>query len=170
MKTPFTENKIDLTLLIIRITLGIVIFPHGAQKLMGWFGGFGFEGTMNYFTETVGLPYVIGLLVILGESFGALALILGLFGRFMGLSLFIIMLGALYFDHAQNGFFMNWFGNRGGGEGYEFDLLTFGLSLAIVINGSGAFSADRYLFRRQSSPAPGITSFVKGCYPSTERL
>ena len=159
MKSLFTQHKTDLTLLIIRISLGVVIFPHGAQKLLGWFGGFGFEGTMHYFTETVGVPYVIGLLVILGESLGALALILGLFGRFMSAGMFIIMLGAMYFDHAQNGFFMNWFGNRPGGEGFEFDLLTFGLSLAIVINGSGAFSLDRYLFKSQPVPSPGMTSF-----------
>ena len=148
MKTLFREQKTDITLLIIRITLGIVIFAHGAQKLFGWFGGYGYEGTTHYFTDTVGLPYVVGLLVILGESLGALALILGLFGRFMSVGIFIIMLGALYFDHAQYGFYMNWFGNQGG-EGYEFDILTFGLSLAVIINGSGAFSLDRYIFSRR---------------------
>jgi putative oxidoreductase len=146
----FTKNKMDITLLIIRVTLGCVIFAHGAQKLFGWFGGFGFEGTMGYFTGTVGLPYIVGLPVIFGESLGAIALMLGLFGRFMSFSIFIIMFGALYFDHAQNGFYMNWFGNRAGGEGYEFDLLTFGLSLSIMINGSGAFSLDRLIFRKTS--------------------
>jgi putative oxidoreductase len=152
MKT-LSEKNIDLSLLIIRITLGGVIFAHGAQKLLGWFGGFGFEGTMHYFTNTVGLPYAIGLLVILGESLGAIALAIGLFGRFMALSIFTIMLGALYFDHGQNGFYMNWFGNRSGGEGYEFDLLVFGLSLAIIISGSGAFSIDRYIKIKRRLPA-----------------
>jgi putative oxidoreductase len=151
MKTVLIERKTDVTLLITRITLGVVIFAHGAQKLFGWFGGFGYEGTMHYFTETVGVPYVIGLLVILGESLGAIALVLGLFGRFMSLGIFIIMAGAMYFDHAQNGFYMNWFGNRTGGEGYEFDLLTFGMSLAIIINGSGAFSVDHFISRKQKS-------------------
>jgi putative oxidoreductase len=145
MNTTLSEKKTDLSLLIIRAFLGIVIFAHGAQKLFGWFGGYGFDGTMHYFTDTVGLPYVIGALVILGESFGAIALVLGLFGRFMSASIFIIMLGALYFDHAQNGFYMNWYGNRAGGEGYEFDLLVFGLSLPIIILGSGAFSIDHYI-------------------------
>jgi putative oxidoreductase len=153
MNTLFTKNKMNITLLIIRITLGSVIFAHGAQKLFGWFGGFGFEGTMGYFTGTVGLPYIVGLLVILGESLGAISLILGLFGRFMGFSIFIIMFGALYFDHAQNGFYMNWFGNRPGGEGYEFDLLTFALSLSIMINGSGVFSLDRIFFRQTNVQA-----------------
>ena len=151
MKTLLIERKTDITLLVIRITLGAVIFAHGAQKLFGWFGGFGYDGTMHYFTDTVGVPYAIGLLIILGESFGALALVLGLFGRFMSLGIFIIMAGAMYFDHAQNGFYMNWFGNRAGGEGYEFDLLVFGLSLAIIINGSGVFSLDHFIFRKQGA-------------------
>jgi putative oxidoreductase len=145
MKTLKAETKTGFSLLIIRLALGGVIFAHGAQKLFGWFGGFGYENTMLYFTETLGLPYFIGLLVILGESFGAIALILGLFGRFMSLSIFIIILGAMFFDHAKNGFFMNWFGNRTGGEGYEFDLLVFGLCLPVIINGSGVFSVDHYL-------------------------
>lgn len=139
MKT-LIEKKYDITFLIIRVSLGIVIFAHGAQKLFGWFGGFGYEGTMHYFTDTVGLPYIVGMLVILGESLGAIALVVGLFGRFMSAGIFVIMLGAMYFDHAANGFYMNWYGNRAGGEGIEFDVLVFGLSLAIMINGSGAFS------------------------------
>jgi putative oxidoreductase len=149
MSKLILKHRMDITLLIIRITLGSVIFAHGAQKLFGWFGGFGFQGTMTYFTDTVGLPYIVGLLVILGESLGAIALILGLFGRFMSAAIFMIMWGALYFDHAHNGFYMNWFGNRSGGEGYEFDLLTFGLGLAIVINGSGTFSIDQAIFRQR---------------------
>lgn len=148
MKT-LNENKIDIALLIMRLSLGGVIFAHGAQKLFGWFGGYGFEGTMGYFTGTVGLPYIVGALVILGESLGAIALMLGLFGRFMSLSLFIIMLGALYFDHAQNGFYMNWYGNRAGGEGIEFDLLVFGLSLAILLIGSGKYSIDQYIWKKK---------------------
>lgn len=147
MNTTLAERRMDLTLLIIRVTVGVVIFGHGAQKLFGWFGGYGFDGSMQYFTGTVGLPYLVGVLVILGESLGMIALILGLFGRFMAASLFVIMLGALYIDHAPNGFYMNWFGNQAG-EGYEFDLLVFALSLAVVINGSGAFSIDHYLFKK----------------------
>lgn len=143
-----TVKKNDINLLIIRIVLGGVIFAHGAQKLFGWFGGYGFEGTMHYFTETVGLPYVIGVLVILGESLGAIALMLGLFGRFMSASIFVIILGALYFDHAQNGFYMNWYGNRAGGEGIEFDLLIFALSLPVIISGSGAYFIDYYIRKK----------------------
>jgi putative oxidoreductase len=144
MKTEFIEKRTDIALLIIRVALGTVIFGHGAQKLFGWFGGYGFEGTINYFTGTVGLPYILGLLVILGESLGALALMLGLFGRFMASGIFIIMFGAMLIDHVQYGFFMNWFGNQAG-EGFEFDLLTFGLSLSVIICGSGQYSLDNLL-------------------------
>jgi putative oxidoreductase len=134
----------NLSLLIMRVSLGSVIFAHGAQKLFGWYGGYGFEGTMNYFTNNVGAPYPIGVLVILGESLGAIALILGLFTRFMAGSMFAIMLGAMLIDHAQYGFFMDWFRNQKG-EGIEFDILTFGLSLGLLISGAGKFSLDKYL-------------------------
>ena len=148
MKT-LADHKTDIAILLMRLALGGVIFAHGAQKAFGWFGGYGFEGTMGYFTGTVGLPYFIGVLVILGESLGAFALVLGFFGRFMSLSLFVIILGALFFDHAQNGFYMNWYGNRAGGEGIEFDLLVFGLSLALLLVGSGKFSIDQYLWKKK---------------------
>ncbi len=133
--------SLDFSLLAMRVSLGGVIFAHGAQKLFGWFGGFGFEGTMNYFTEHLGLPWVIGFLVVIGESLGAAALILGLFGRFMSASIAVIMLGALYFEHAQYGFFMNWFGTASG-EGIEFDLLVFGLAIPLILLGSGRYSLD----------------------------
>lgn len=129
-----------------RLTLGSVIFAHGAQKLFGWFGGYGFEGTMNYFTGTVGLPYIVALLVILGESLGALALALGLCTRFMAVSILIIMFGAMVLDHAQYGFFMDWFRNQKG-EGIEFDILTFGLSFGLAASGAGAYSLDQYISR-----------------------
>jgi putative oxidoreductase len=140
MKTIQKEN---ISLLIMRLALGSVIFAHGAQKLFGWFGGYGFKGTMGYFTGTQGLPVIVGFLVIVGESLGAIALALGLFTRFTAASLFVIMLGAMYLDHAQYGFFMDWFRNQKG-EGIEFDILTFGLSLGIMIMGAGAYSIDAF--------------------------
>jgi len=130
-----------------RLALGSVIFAHGAQKLFGWFGGYGFEGTMGYFTGTQGLPVLVGFLVILGESLGAVALALGLFTRLMAASLFVIMLGAMVLDHAQYGFFMDWFRNQKG-EGIEFDILTFGLSSGIMIMGAGAYSLDYFLLKK----------------------
>ncbi|WP_372796889.1 DoxX family protein [Pontiella sp.] len=130
----------DMGSLIIRITLGLIIFPHGAQKLLGWFGGYGFRGTMGFFTEQLGIPALIALLVILAESLGALALIAGFITRFVAFGLGIIMIGALKM-HAANGFFMNWSGNQEG-EGFEFHLLVIGMALALLIKGAGRFSAD----------------------------
>jgi len=120
------------------------MFAHGAQKLFGWFGGPGFKGSMNYFTETVGVPYFLGVLIILGESLGALALIFGLSTRFMAASIFVIMIGAMIVGHLQNGFYMDWYGSKKG-EGIEFDILTFGLSISLLLLGGGAYSMDSLL-------------------------
>lgn len=129
----------------LRVALGAMLFPHGAQKLLGWFGGYGFTGTMGYFTGTVGVPWVVGLLVILGEFFGSLLLISGLGTRFAAASIVVIMLGAAW-QLRGNGFFMNWFGQQKG-EGLEFFILAVGLGLALVVSGGGRFSVDA-LFRR----------------------
>ncbi|MBS1494251.1 MAG: DoxX family protein [Bacteroidetes bacterium] len=138
-----TDSK-DYISLIVRVVLGLVMLPHGAQKLFGWFGGYGYTGTMGYFTDTVGIPYIIGFLVILGETLGALLLIFGLTGRISGLSIIANMLGAAIMVHLPNGFFMNWFGNLKG-EGYEYQILAITLALIIVIKGSGMFSLDAFL-------------------------
>jgi len=128
--------------LILRLTLGLVIFPHGAQKLLGWFGGFGFSGTMGFFTETLHLPWLVALLVIIGESFGSVALMLGLLTRFTAASYIVIMLGAITMTHLPYGFFMNWFGKQQG-EGFEYHLLVIGISLALLATGAGKWSMDR---------------------------
>jgi putative oxidoreductase len=130
--------------LILRLTLGLVIFPHGAQKLLGWFGGFGFSGTMGFFTETLHLPWLVALLVIIGESFGSVALMLGLLTRFTAASYIVIMLGAITMTHLPYGFFMNWFGKQQG-EGFEYHLLVIGISLALLATGAGKWSADQLI-------------------------
>jgi len=150
METLLKEKKTDIATLMMRLALGTVIFGHGAQKLFGWFGGYGLEGTMNYFISVVEAPYLIGMLVILGESFGAIALVLGLFSRFMAASILFIMVGAMAIEHAQFGFFMNWFGNQKG-EGIEFDLLVFGISLALIVLGGGTISLDQFIANRISA-------------------
>ncbi len=136
----------DIGSLIIRITLGLIIFPHGAQKLFGWFGGHGFSGTMGFFTEQLGIPGIVALLVILAESLGALALIAGFITRFAAFGIGITMIGALKM-HAANGFFMNWFGYQEG-EGFEYHLLVIGMALALLIKGAGRFSADALIADR----------------------
>ena len=134
----------DPVMLALRLALGAMILPHGAQKLLGWFGGYGFSGTMNFFTETMHIPALFALLAILAEFFGGLALIAGLGGRFAALTVGTVMVVAALTSHLRNGFFMNWFGNQAG-EGFEFHLLAVAIALAIVVRGSGAWSVDRLL-------------------------
>lgn len=129
---------------ILRIVLGVVILAHGLQKTFGWFGGFGWEQSMNYFTSHVGLPSALAAMVILIESLGAFFLIIGFAGRINAFLLGIVMIGAFFVEHRQHGFFMNWFGNQPG-EGFEFDLLVWAIAAVITINGSGRFSIDRTL-------------------------
>jgi len=131
---------------VTRITMGAIMLPHGAQKLFGIFGGYGFNRTMDFFTDTVGLPWLIGLAVIIVEFFGSLALILGFATRIWAALFIPLMLGILTTAHLENGFFMNWFGNQPG-EGYEFDLLMMGLAASTLITGGGKWSIDRLLHR-----------------------
>jgi putative oxidoreductase len=128
--------------LILRLTLGLVMFPHGAQKLLGWYGGFGFDGTLGFFTGTMGLPWIIAFLIIMGESFGSLGLLVGFLTRFSAASIGVIMLGAITLVHLPNGFFMNWFGKQAG-EGYEYHLLVLGIAIALTIVGAGRWSVDQ---------------------------
>ena len=133
--------------LVLRLTLGLVMFPHGAQKLLGWYGGFGFSGTMGFFTETMHLPWIVALLVIVGEFFGSLGLIAGLLTRVTAASFMVIMLGAITTAHLQNGFFMNWLGKQQG-EGYEYHLLVIGMNLALLVTGAGKWSVDKLIAER----------------------
>jgi putative oxidoreductase len=140
-----TENKkFDITLLVIRLSVGIVIAGHGVQKLLGWFGGFGYEGTMGFFTGVIGLPYFIALLIILLESLGMIALIAGLGTRLISAGLIIVMIGAVVTTHGAHGFFMNWFGTQQG-EGFEYHILVIALSLVLLLNGAGVYSLDRFV-------------------------
>jgi putative oxidoreductase len=128
--------------LIARLVLGVVMLPHGAQKLLGWFGGYGFEGTVGFLTGQVGLPWVVAVLVVLIESLGAIALIAGAAGRLASLGIIAVMTGAVVTSHLPNGFFMNWSGQQAG-EGFEYHLLAIALGAIVVIAGSGRASVDR---------------------------
>jgi putative oxidoreductase len=143
----FFQTDDSWTGLILRLTLGIVIFPHGAQKVLGWYGGFGFDGTMGFFTQTLGLPWIIAFLVVIGEFFGSLGLLVGFLTRFSAASIGVIMLGAITMVHLRNGFFMNWFGKQAG-EGYEYHLLVLGISIALTIIGAGRWSVDQQIAQR----------------------
>jgi len=139
----FISTEDDLGVLVARVMLAVVFIPHGSQKLLGLFGGNGFSATMDYFTSS-GMPAVLAFLVIMGESLGALALLVGFFGRFMAFGITMIMLGAVFTVHLSNGFFMNWFGTQKG-EGFEYHLLALGLSVMLMVKGSGKFSLDRIM-------------------------
>lgn len=128
-------------LLIARLALGIVMLPHGAQKLLGWFGGSGFSATMGSFTAQ-GMPAPLAFLVIVSESLGSLGLVLGFLTRIAALGSAAVMLGAIGMVHWPNGFFMNWFGKQAG-EGFEYHLLALGLALALLTGGGGKASVDR---------------------------
>lgn len=129
-----------------RIILGCVIFPHGAQKLIGWFDGGGYTATMSYFTSTAGLPWIVALLIIVAESFGAIGLVTGFLTRLCALGLICVMIGAIATVHWSNGFFMNWFGNQAG-EGFEFHLLVIGISIHLLIHGGGKYSIDSFIYQ-----------------------
>jgi len=132
---------------IARLTLGIVMFPHGAQKALGWFGGYGFSGTMNFFTQQMHIPAPLAFLAIAAEFAGSMGLILGCLSRVAALGIATNMVVAIATVHAANGFFMNWFGNQKG-EGFEYHLLAIGLALIVIFYGAGAASLDRYFSRR----------------------
>lgn len=131
---------------ILRLVLGIVFFAHGAQKMLGWWGGQGFSGTMGMFEHGMGIPAVFAFLAIAAEFFGSLGLIIGLLGRVAAFGIACNMLVAIAKVHSANGFFMNWAGDQKG-EGFEFHLLVLAIATAIMIAGSGAFSVDRALTR-----------------------
>ncbi len=147
MLRKFFETENDSAALVLRVMLGIVFFPHGAQKLLGWFGGHGFAGTMGFFTDKMGLPAAIAFLVIMAESFGALGLIFGLLTRFAAFGIACVMTGAIFTVHLPHGFFMNWFGNQKG-EGFEYHLLAIAIAVALMIKGGGRFSVDRAISER----------------------
>ncbi len=140
-----TDDGWDKTAL--RLAVGGVMFPHGAQKLLGWFGGYGFNGTMGFFTDSIGMPWVMGFMVIMVEFFASLAILAGALTRLSAFGVMVVMTGAVTVAHWQNGFFMNW-SSKSEGEGFEYHLLMIGMCLALIIGGGGKASIDRMVFQR----------------------
>ena len=134
----------DAVLAFMRVMLGIVFFPHGAQKVLGWFGGYGFSGTMAFFTTQAHIPALFAFLAICAEFFGSLGLIFGFLTRIAAFGIAMNMTVAVLMIHRHVGFFMNWYGNQKA-EGYEYHLLALALAISIMIRGAGAFSVDRAL-------------------------
>jgi len=141
-----TDNDIATT--ILRLALGVIFFAHGAQKMLGWFGGYGFTGTMGFFTGMLHIPTIFAFLAIAAEFFGGLGLIFGLLTRVAAFGIFCNMVVAVALVHGRFGFWMNWTGAQKG-EGYEYHLLLLAALAFLMIRGAGALSVDRLL----SSPA-----------------
>src|SRR5215813_1526562 len=112
---------------ILRLVLGVVFFAHGAQKMLGWFGGFGFSGTMGYFTGPMHIPAALAFLAIAAEFFGGLGLILGFLTRIAAFGIATNMVVAIATVHRAFGFFMNWTGAQKG-EGFEYHLLVLAIA------------------------------------------
>lgn len=148
----------DGALSLLRVALGVVMFAHGAQKLLGWFGGYGVAGTTGFFQQALGIPFAVAMLVIVAEFFGSLGLIFGFLTRLSAAGIAAVLLGAVYFVHGQVGFFMNWTGTASG-EGFEFHILAIAIAAALAVRGGGALSVDRWLARfvrtDQASGGPG---------------
>lgn len=141
------HTRAELAPAIARVTLGLVILPHGAQKTLGWFGGYGFTSTMHWFTETMHIPWILGFAAIGAETLGGLALIFGFASRIAALGVGAVFVTAAATLHAQHGFFMNWFGNQKG-EGLEYFILGLALVAIVVLRGGGRLSADRAFARK----------------------
>jgi putative oxidoreductase len=147
-KLMATDNDIATT--ILRLVLGVIFFAHGAQKMLGWFGGYGFTGTMGFFTGLLHIPAIFAFLAIAAEFFGGLGLILGLLTRVASFGILCNMIVAVAMVHQRFGFFMNWTGTQKG-EGFEFHLLVLAVTVFLMIRGAGAASVDRLLSSGASS-------------------
>jgi len=140
----------DKVLILLRVALAIVVFPHGAQKLLGWFGGFGFSGTMGFLTQQMHIPAALALLVFAAEFFGALGVFFGFLGRIAAFGIAVDFTVVALMAHLPNGWFLNYSGQQKG-EGVEFFIVPVATAIAIVIRGSGAWSIDRLLMRDRTT-------------------
>jgi len=156
LRTLFKTDE-SYTPLIARLALGLAIFPHGAQKALGWFGGYGFGATMNFFTGQMHIPALFAFLAIAAEFAGAIGLITGFISRIAAFGIATTMLVAAFMVHVSNGFFMNWLGNQKG-EGFEYHILALGLALIVVVAGGGKWSVDSLLSRTATQKSELIRS------------
>jgi len=142
MLKRISQTPDDFVLTVLRLVLGVVFLAHGSQKMLGWFGGYGFKATMGFFTQAMHIPAVFAFLAIAAEFFGGLGLIVGLLSRIAAFGITVNMLVAIFMVHLSNGLFMNWTGQQKG-EGFEYHLLALAITVALMIRGGGAFSLDR---------------------------
>jgi putative oxidoreductase len=147
----FFRTPEDSANLVLRLALAATLFPHGAQKVLGWFGGYGFQATLTSFTSH-GMPAPLALLVMAAEFLGPIALVLGFFTRWSGFGIGLTMTGAALMVHSANGFFMNWMGTQKG-EGIEYFIPVVAIAVALMIKGGGRWALDRVIAARLSADA-----------------
>jgi len=153
MKTSFAQRLVSsnggFAALALRVPVGIILAAHGGQKLFGWFGGYGLEGT-GQFMASLGLEpgYLMALLAGSAEFFGGLALVLGLLSRPAALVAAFTMLVAIVTVHLENGLFMS-------NGGYEFGLSLLAATAALAIQGAGVFSLDNVIRHKLLHAAGG---------------
>lgn len=145
MQQSINRPLFNLATLFLRLALAVVMFPHGAQKMLGWFGGNGISGTLGFF-GSLGIPEPLGMAIIIIEFFAPILLVLGFFTRISALAILCIQAAAAFTIHLPNGFFMNWSGTQKG-EGIEFFILSIACSLALVLVGAGAWAIDGLVAR-----------------------
>lgn len=138
-------TKDDVSLLVLRLTVGTVMFAHGAQKMLGWFGELGPADTIAKWTKWFGFHPAVTWLFIIAEFTAPILLVAGFLSRVMAAVITAIMIGAMYFVTFKWGFYMNWYTDPNRGEGYELHLLVMAICIAIMIKGSGKYSVDRWL-------------------------
>src|ERR1700740_3256342 len=157
MIETLTGTQADWTISIVRVVLGLIFFAHGAQKMLGWYGGAGLAKSMRTFTKDLRLPSALAFLVIAGEFLGGVGLIVGLFSRIAALVIAVTMLGAITTVHFRFGLFLNWFGGQGG-HGIEYHLLAIALALVVLVKGAGVFSIDRIVYEHVSGANHHVAS------------
>jgi putative oxidoreductase len=145
---PIVATTNDVSLAVCRLVLGIIFFAHGAQITLGWFGGFGFSGTMHFMTAQLGIPTIFAAISIVAQFLGGIGLIVGLLSRIAAFGIACVMLVAVIKVHLAVGFFMNWYGVQKG-EGYEYHLLVLAICLLIIVKGAGALSIDQILSKEK---------------------
>lgn len=141
IKSVFTTEA-GFGALVLRVPVGIIFAAHGAQKLFGWFGGYGLEGTAGWM-ESIGLApgLLMALLAGSAEFLGGLALVLGLLTRPAAFALSIAMLVAIFSVHFTNGLFMS-------NNGYEFGLALLAASVSLLLSGAGKASVDALIAKK----------------------
>lgn len=140
-----TRHGIDA--LVGRILLGVAMFPHGAQKVLGWWGGHGLNATIAAMSQTLHIPPALVICDIVAEFLGAIGLVFGFLTRLCALGILVVMIVAVVMVHGHNGFFMNWFGDKPS-EGYEYHLVAMGLAFMLMFRGAGSLSIDRAIGER----------------------